>query len=180
MVAFYGSVLSDYLYDDESEVTLIFHAAVVVIGFFKFLSLGRIYNRFSFIVKMLVRVYEELVPFLILFTSFIVVFAWAIKLVGVRFDYEENLEENSYKGLDFFAYITFVARASLADFDLDHFYRLPVKSRLAAWMFWLMIVISNTVIFLNFLVAVISDVYEQVMETRIEEVYQKQAELIVE
>ena len=50
----------------------------------------------------------------------------------------------------------------------------------ACWTFWTLIVISNTVVFLNFLIAVISDVYEQVMETRVEEVYQNQATLVVE
>ena len=39
---------------------------------------------------------------------------------------------------------------------------------------------ANTIIFLNFLIAVISDVYEQVMETRTEEIFQKKAQLLVD
>ena len=38
----------------------------------------------------------------------------------------------------------------------------------------------NTIIFLNFLIAVISDVYAQVIETRTEEIYQKKATLLLE
>ena len=43
-----------------------------------------------------------------------------------------------------------------------------------------MIVFTNTIIFLNFLIAVITDVYEQIMETRTEEIFLKKAELLLE
>ena len=49
-----------------------------------------------------------------------------------------------------------------------------------AWIFWIVLVIINSVIFLNFLIAVISDVYAQVMQTRMEEVFQKKAEILVD
>ena len=166
LISFYGACICDYYYGTV-EITLIFHAALVIIGFFKCLSLGRIYKEFSFIVKMLVRVYEELTPFLILFASFIAIFGYAMRILGVKIDDKEG----TYSGIGTFSYIIFVGRASLADFEMDRFKDLPPMSRMAGWSFWLMIVISNTVIFLNFLVAVISDVYEQIMETRVEEVY---------
>ena len=38
----------------------------------------------------------------------------------------------------------------------------------------------NTIVFLNFLIAVIGDVYNQVMETRTEEIYKRKADLLVE
>ena len=53
-------------------------------------------------------------------------------------------------------------------------------SRATIWIFWTVIIVINTIIFLNFLIAVISDVYEQVMETRTEEIFQKKAQLIVD
>ena len=39
----------------------------------------------------------------------------------------------------------------------------------ALWIAWVLLVITNMLIFLNFLIAVISDVYAQIMETRTEE-----------
>ena len=42
----------------------------------------------------------------------------------------------------------------------------------------MIIVLANTIIFLNFLIAVISDVYEQVMESRTEEIFQKKAQML--
>ena len=190
LLCFYGAVTCDALYGvdheerQKAEATSIFYAALVLVGFCKLLALARINNEFSFIVKMIVRVGEELIPFLVLFLLFIIVFAMAMFILGVDFaaDLEagEAPEANPYEGTGPAAYVFFIMRTSLGDFDLDQFKDLPTISRGASWLFWIVIVISNTVIFLNFLIAVISDVYEQVMETRIEEVFQKQAQILVE
>ena len=48
------------------------------------------------------------------------------------------------------------------------------------WAIWLLTVFGNTIIFLNFLIAVITDVYEQIMSTRTEEIFLKKAELLLE
>mmetsp|Transcript_33658 Transcript_33658/g.39555 ORF Transcript_33658/g.39555 Transcript_33658/m.39555 type:complete len:124 (+) Transcript_33658:259-630(+) len=48
------------------------------------------------------------------------------------------------------------------------------------WALWLLTVFANTIIFLNFLIAVITDVYEQIMSTRTEEIFLKKAELLLE
>lgn len=170
LFCFYGAVTCDFLYGvdyeerQKAETTSIFYAALVIVGFFKLLSLARINNEFSFIVKMIVRVGEELIPFLVLFLLFIIVFAMAMFILGVDFavnrETGEAKEANSYAGIGPLAHVFFIMRTSLGDFDLDQFKDLPTVSRAASWLFWVVIVISNTVIFLNFLIAVISDVYE--------------------
>lgn len=48
------------------------------------------------------------------------------------------------------------------------------------WLVWTAIVFLVAVIFLNFLIAVISDVYARVIDTRMEEVFQKKAEILVD
>jgi hypothetical protein len=50
----------------------------------------------------------------------------------------------------------------------------------AAWIIWFAIVMFNSIIFLNFLIAVVSDVFAQVMETRSEEHYQMRAKILCE
>ena len=47
-----------------------------------------------------------------------------------------------------------------------------------AWIFWIIAITINTMIFLNFLIAVISDVYADVQVNRVEESYQKKAEIL--
>jgi len=68
----------------------------------------------------------------------------------------------------------------MGDFDVDEYANLPLLSQHVIWFFWLVIVFTNTIIFLNFLIAVITDVYEQIMETRTEEIFLKKAELLLE
>lgn len=63
---------------------------------------------------------------------------------------------------------------------MDPYAELPVPSQIFIWLFWLVTVFANTIIFLNFLIAVITDVYEQIMETRTEEIFLKKAELLLE
>ena len=102
-------------------------------------------------------------------------FAMVMYLLGVRLLNEDMTEEeakvNQYGGLEAFAYFVFVIRTSFGDFDLDAIAKINPEgceerddcrtmTLVACWTFWTLIVVSNTVIFLNFLIAVISDVYE--------------------
>ena len=48
------------------------------------------------------------------------------------------------------------------------------------WIIWLLVIFCNTIIFLNFIIAVISDSYEQIMDIRIEELYKKKAQLLAD
>ena len=74
----------------------------------------------------------------------------------------------------------FVLRTALGDFQVGTFKIMQTSTLYMTWIFWIILVIINTVIFLNFCIAVISDVYEQVMQTRQEEVFQKKAEILVD
>ena len=49
-----------------------------------------------------------------------------------------------------------------------------------AWIFWFFLVIFNLIVFFNFLIALVTDVYESVMKTKDEETYRKKALLISE
>ena len=62
---------------------------------------------------------------------------------------------------------------------MDTFKYLEGPQLWTVWIMWLILVVINAMIFLNFLIAVISELYAQVQETRIEECYQKRAQLLV-
>ena len=113
---------------------------------------------------MLHRVTIELIPFLGLYTGFIFLFALVVSSLKIDLDAVEN---EPYKGLpEWFGMAAFIFRTSLGDFDVDPFVNLPSTTRLFIWLFWFFVVFANTIIFLNFLIAVINDVYEQIMEHR--------------
>ena len=123
----------------------------------KLLSLMRINNNISFIVSMLYTVGKGLVPFISLFTGFIVLFSFI--MMTLQLDLGDG-ERNPYEGIGHVGYIIFIIRTSLGDFDVENFQDLPSKSRTMIWVFWMMVCTANTLIFLNFLIAVISDVFE--------------------
>ena len=88
--------------------------------------------------------------------------------------------QNPYFGLGFLQYPLFIFRASIGDYNVDSFRQMPAASRIAAWTLWITIVFINTVVFLNFLISVIGDAFNKVMETKNQERYQTKANYIVE
>jgi len=74
----------------------------------------------------------------------------------------------------------YVLRASLGDYDLSGYNYLDGGLHITAMLIWLLIVFSTTIVFMNLLIAVISDVYERVMSNRVEEVYQMKVNFIYE
>ena len=147
---------------DTTEGVRICYALLVLFSFVKLLDNLRIFNNISFIVKMLGRVVVELVPFLSLFVGFIILFSLVVNALEIEVD---DIENEPYQGIPrWIGMNLFIFRTSLGDFDVDAFTNMPATSRTCIWLFWLFIVFANTIIFLNFLIAVISDVYEQIME----------------
>jgi len=77
-------------------------------------------------------------------------------------------------------YFLFVLQTSLGDFSVNNFKHLPLLTMYTLWIMWVILVIINSMIFLNFLIAVISDIYAEHVITRVEESYQKKAEILVD
>jgi hypothetical protein len=77
-IIFTATMLCDWLVDHQSsfaEATRIAYAMLVISAFVKFLSLARVFDNFSFIVKMVVEVFREITPFMTVFVLFIFSFA---------------------------------------------------------------------------------------------------------
>lgn len=80
-MTFAGASISDYLVgtdikvNETAEVTLICYSLLIITSAIKLLNVLRVFNNISFIVKMLVEVGKALIPFLLLFDGFILVFA---------------------------------------------------------------------------------------------------------
>ena len=105
LVTFAGAIITDMMFgtdykqmdaEPKKELCRIFYAFLTIFSFLKLLFLMRIFNNISFIVKMLRRVTEELIPFIILFLSFIIVFSLTLMTLG--FDLK-GLENNPYDGI---------------------------------------------------------------------------------
>lgn len=185
LVTFIATVSSDFAYGTMAEdsadyqTTLILYAVLLLTSFIKQLNNLRIRNDISFIARMLGTVMLKLTPFLFLFLSMIIVFMFIQITLGLHFHGDgDNAAYAS--GIGPMAYFLFLVRTSLGDFEVEQYADLPLLSQYFIWVFWLVIVFANTIIFLNFLIAVITDVYEQIMDTRTEEIFLKKAELLLE
>ena len=194
VVWFYATLICDWVYGTEDkqglQIIRIMYVVLIVTTFLRFLNLSRVFNRFSFIIQMIFNVIYEIKHFMSLFLLFTVTFAVCVNILGIELDpalinNKEGLthdtitadkSENPYYGLLIIMQVPmYVLNTSLGTFNCDPFRLLPPVSRVTMWLLWVVIVFINTIVFMNFLIAVISDVYAQTMQTRTEEVFQKKA-----
>ena len=141
-------------------------AFLLFFGAIKCISLFRLNDNVVFISRMLVRVVVSIMPFLALFIMLIVVFA--IILFALGLDFTSLGEENPYRSIGPIGYFIFVFRTSTGDFDVDQFKEKSFSLQCTLWGFWFILVFINTIVFLNFLIAVIGDAYEEVISTKTE------------
>ena len=139
---------------------------------------------------MIFNVIYEIKHFMFLFLLFTLTFAVCVNILGIELDpalinnkegwtqstIPADKSENPYYGLLMIMQVPmYVLNTSLGKYNCDPFRYLPPVSRITMWILWFVIVFINTIVFMNFLIAVISDVYAQTMQTRTEEVFQKKA-----
>ena len=98
----------------EVQFTRISYALLAIASFIKLLSLLRIFDNISFIIKMLFRVGEELTPFLFLFICFGGTFSFVI--VALDMDKEQFEGGDPYEGLGGAGYFLYILRTSFGDF----------------------------------------------------------------
>lgn len=85
----------------------------------------------------------------------------------------DTANSNDYSNIDYapFELFLYVYRIALGDFQVSGLKRMQTATLITAWLIWFAIVVINSIIFLNFLIAVVSDVFAQVIEKRSEENY---------
>ncbi|CDW74458.1 UNKNOWN [Stylonychia lemnae] len=74
-----------------------------------------------------------------------------------------------------------VFRISSGDFELDDFHSQENGLLVVlTWLIWLVAVMTLYIVFMNFIIAVISESYERVMQKLVAESYRVKANMIVE
>ena len=118
-----------------------------------------------------------------LFIIFIVFFASSVKVQDLQYDpslKESDLtsetitaakSENPFFGMDLIKEGLYLIMTSLGEHNVDIFKDKDPASRNLLWLIWLLIVFTQTIIFLNFLIAVISDVYSNTILHKTELVF---------
>ena len=72
--------------------------------------------------------------------------------------------ESSYPGTYMLSFLIMAFRTCLGDFDIDDYRGEELKLKQLVWSVWLIMVIVGNVVFMNFIVAVVSESYEKCMQ----------------
>mmetsp|Transcript_21770 Transcript_21770/g.15596 ORF Transcript_21770/g.15596 Transcript_21770/m.15596 type:complete len:191 (+) Transcript_21770:3877-4449(+) len=137
------------------------YIALLIITFFKFLGLGRMFDNLSYIVYMFGSVLSEIRWFGVVYLTILLTFA----IIAYVLQFQVVGSED-YSGIGSFAFLLYSLRTSLGDFDVSYFGELNDTMRWSGWIMWLILVFVTTIILLNFLIAVISDVFEKVYDEK--------------
>jgi hypothetical protein len=149
---------------------------VIFIGLLKTFFFMRIKMNFSYIVTMILNVVSDLKVFLLFFMILIVMFS-------AVFDVISKNEALEYKHVGpFMGNIFTTLRLSLADFDFNVLQgdTLNVKQHVLFWFIWVIMVLFSSLIFLNFIIAEVSNSYQTVKKDINALIYKERAGLVME
>jgi hypothetical protein len=157
----------------KSKIVMIIVILICLIKTFFFM---RIVMSFSYIVTMILNVVYDLQVFMLFFTVLIVMFS-------AVFDVIAKNGADEYKNLGpFLGNVMTTLRLSLGDFDFGVLEgdNLDAKEHWLFWIIWVMMVIFSALIFLNFIIAEVSNSYAGVKVNIDALIYKERAGLILE
>ena len=119
-------------------------------------------------------VFSDLKFFLSFYAIFLAHFSLQFFII-----FEGQYLEN-YDGIGLPGYILMAFRTSLGDFEVDGYPGLQSYMIIVAWIIWILAVFILNVIFMNFIIAVISESYGKVMQKMVGQGYKVKADMICE
>eukprot|EP00347_Sterkiella_histriomuscorum_P012763 403367315 len=172
---FYSIIYPIVILNDSSEHQeglLIYQILMLVFGFYQLNFHLQIYEGFSFMISMFYEAFIDLKYFVAFFVLIIVEFALLFLLAF------KGQSKEQYEGLSIFGgYMMMAFRLSTGDFELDTFKDQNNFFILIAWGIWIVSVLALNMIFLNFIIAVISGTFDKVMQNQVSQQYKKKVEL---
>ena len=158
-----------------SKITLIL---VVLVNMVKTFFYMRIRDSFSYIVTMIIGVIGDLKVFLLFFVILIVMCSMIFDVIAIN-----TADEYKHIG-PYFGNMMSTLRLSLGDFDFSVLTNesnpLNVRQHILFWIIWVFIVFFSSLIFLNFIIAEVSNSYAKCKEWIDSLVYKERAGLILE
>ena len=131
---------------------------IILLSFLKLNYFLRIFEGFSFLVSMLRGVFMDLQFFLSFFAFVVITFSLIFSVLIPNASHE-------YPGTWMFSFLLIAFRTSLGDFEINDYRGESVEMKELVWLVWLILMIVGNVIFMNFIVAVVSESYEKCMKT---------------
>lgn len=123
----------------------------------------RIFDSFSFLIQMIQSVFIDLRYFLLFF----LIFTYAVSIfLSILVDYDETI----YAGLGFGAFFAIAFRSAVGDNEIGD-YAASSNHQTLTWIVWLIIMLVGNIIFMNFIIAVVNESYENCMMTMVAQSY---------
>eukprot|EP00347_Sterkiella_histriomuscorum_P020584 403337249 len=176
MILHYFVILIIDVQNRIPEGIVILQGVMLMLVFLKLCQNLRIFQGFSFQVTMLQAVFYDIKYFILLYAFVIFIYGLIFTLLKIKTS-EEN---DDYQGINLFGYFIMAFRASTGDFQIDQFKELQEEHIIYAWIMWISAVLFLNIILLNFIIAVISESYEKVMQKMRAESYRIKCQLIKE
>ena len=85
-----------------------------------------------------------------------------------------------YKGISDAANFVIILRQAIGDYDTSSIIEGTRDFKILAWLLWFVILIVGNIVFMNFIIAVVSESYENCMEKKIQLIYFAKLEMIEE
>jgi hypothetical protein len=134
----------------------------------------RIVPSFSYIVTMITNVVGDLRVFMTFYCVLIVSFSMVFNIIS-----ENDSPEYSKVG-SVFGNIMTTMRLSLGDFKFDILDGLSPKQHIMFWVIWTLMVLFSALIFLNFIIAEVSNSYQSCKQKIDSLIYKERAAMIQE
>ena len=121
---------------------------------------------------MLIAVHRDLAYFLLFFGFVIGAFTAVIGIIV-------NEPSDTYDGVHGIAFYLLAIKSSIGDQDPDTLFKKS-DFKIPAWLLWFIILIVGNIVFMNFVIAVVSSSYESCMEKMVAESYKAHLDMIIE
>lgn len=172
----YTSIVQQYYEAPVAFFAKLVMILTVVTSLLKQFFYMRVLESFSYIVTMMQNVIRDLVVFLVFFAILVFMFSLIFDVIA------KNDAPEYHNVSPFFANILTTMRLALGDFDFGILSNpdrpLNSKQHILFWLVWCLMVAASSLVFLNFIIAEVSNSYGKVRVRVAEEVQKERANLI--
>jgi len=171
--------------DEELFFWVVMNSIGLFFATVKLMFFLRVSDKFVLLVELLFSVFVDITPFLLFFSIFIIVISLLYRISGVEVSASDYPDLNTY-----FLYAVQIFRNSIGDVatpDITFWTgKIAEGPRIAyfniyyGWFLWIINVLANMIILLNFLIAIISQSYENVITRSSSVIYKGKCDVIYE
>lgn len=148
---------------------IVMNSLLLVNALIKVLFFLRVYGKFGMLVQLIISVVIDIKNFIFFFVLWLILFSLLYRIAGIKIDEGDYKNVNSY-----LAYVIVIFRNSIGDEQIPDTNYWTAQSKTDfpvlydtvigySWALWLLNACFMLIMLLNFLIAIISQSYDQVM-----------------